>query len=126
MIFIKNSFYFICAIALFGFAALQFNDPDPADWVLFYSVTALIPCLLLANRFYRPLFWMVMGMSLLQLSIAAPGTYEYFFHTTEEPLMQSMNPNKPYIEECREFLGAFIALALNLICVMLARIKPWH
>jgi hypothetical protein len=41
----------------------------------------------------------------------------------EEPLMQGMNPQKPYIEECREFLGALIALALVLISAVLAKKK---
>ena len=41
----------------------------------------------------------------------------------EEPLMQSMNPNKPYIEEAREFLGALIALAIVALSQWLAHIK---
>jgi hypothetical protein len=41
----------------------------------------------------------------------------------EEPLMQSMNPQKPYIEECREFLGVLIAFALVVVSALLAKQK---
>jgi hypothetical protein len=35
--------------------------------------------------------------------------------------MQSMNPDKPYIEEAREFLGALIAVVLVCLSALLAR-----
>lgn len=37
--------------------------------------------------------------------------------------MQSMNPDKPYIEEAREFLGSLIALLLVAASHYLAKAK---
>lgn len=111
----------ICALTLFGFAALQLNDPDPIGWVSFYILCALVPLLLVFNIYYPPLFWLVVAACLLFLAIAGPGAVEYYRHMDQELLMQSMNPDKPYIEEAREFLGALIALGLVMISALMAR-----
>lgn len=118
-----KAIYFIFGITLFGFASLQFNDPDPIIWVSFYVICALVPSLLIINKFYRPLFWLSVIICTIELINSAPGAYQYYLHMTEEPLMQGMNPQKPYIEECREFLGVLITLALIIIAVLMARVK---
>lgn len=123
MNYLSKALYFLFGITLLGFAGLQFNDPDPVIWVSFYIVCALVPSLLLFNKFYRSLFWLAVAICTIQLVISAPGAYQYYLHMTEEPLMQGMNPAKPYIEECREFLGTLIALGLDLVSVLLARVK---
>jgi len=124
MIYLSKSIYLLFGITLLGFAGLQFNDPDPFIWVSFYLVCALIPLLLLADKFYRPLFGAAMFICLVEIINSAPGAYQYYLHMAEEPLMQGMNPQKPYIEECREFLGAAIALALVLLSGILTKAKP--
>lgn len=123
MTYLFNAIYFIFGITLFGFASLQFNDPDPIIWVSFYVICALVPSLLIFNKFYRSLFWLAVVICSIQLIISAPGAYQYYLHMAEEPLMQGMNPQKPYIEECREFLGTLIALGLVIISVLMARVK---
>lgn len=115
--------YFIFALTLFGFASLQLNDPDPIIWSSFYIICALVPSFLLFNKFYRALFWLAIAICTIQLFIAAPGAYEYYLHRTEEPLMQSMNVQKPFIEECREFLGSLIALVLVVVSTLFSQTK---
>lgn len=110
-------------ITLLGFAGLQFNDPDPVIWVSFYVICALVPLLLVANKFYRPLFWLAVVICSIELINSAPGAYQYYLHMNEEPLMQGMNAQKPYIEECREFLGVLIAVGLVIISTLMARVK---
>jgi hypothetical protein len=121
MIYIAKSIAALFALTLFGFAALQFNDPDPVIWVSFYCLCATVPLLLLANKFIRPLFWLTLAICVIELLLSASGTYNYYLHMDQEPLMQSMNPEKPYIEEAREFLGALIALVLVCLSALLAR-----
>ena len=123
MNYVSKALYFIFGITLLGFAGLQFNDPDPIIWIGFYVLCALIPSLLLFNLFNRPLFLLTIAWCGVELFISAPGAYQYYLHMTEEPLMQGMNPEKPYIEECREFLGVLIALGLVIVSALLARAK---
>lgn len=123
MVYLYKTLFFIFGITLIGFASLQFNDPDPIIWVSFYVICALVPTLLLFNKFYRSLFWLAVVVCAAQLFISAPGAYQYYLHMDGEPLMQGMNPEKPYIEECREFLGTLIALGLDIVSVLMARVK---
>ncbi len=123
MQYLFKAFYFLFGFTLFGFASLQFNDPDPVVWVSFYVICALVPSLLLFDKFYRSIFWLAVIVCAAQLFISAPGAYQYYLHMDGEPLMQGMNPEKPYIEECREFLGTLIALGLDIVSVLMARVK---
>lgn len=109
------------ALTLLAFASLQFNDPDPVIWIGFYLICAAGPFLILFNKFVQPIFWVAIVLCCIELFLTGPGAYNYYLHMTEEPLMQSMNPDKPYIEEAREFLGAFIALAFVISSFLLAR-----
>ncbi len=121
MMYISKSIAALFALILFGFAALQINDPDPVIWVIFYCLCAAVPLFLLANKFIRPLFWLTLTLCVIELFLSAPGAYNYYLHMDQEPLMQSMNPEKPYIEEAREFLGAMIAVVLVGLSGLLAR-----
>lgn len=123
MTYLLKVIYGLIGIVLLAFSALQFNDPDPLIWVSFYIICALVPLLLIANKFYRPMFWFAVVICSIELINSAPGAYQYYLHMTEEPLMQSMNPQKPYIEECREFLGVLITLVLVVVSALIARVK---
>lgn len=121
MTYVKKAIHFLFALCLLAFAALQVNDPDPATWILFYLICAAVPILALANRPIKAVFWIAVAVCAITLGIYAEGAYNYYLHRNTEPLMQSMNPEKPYIEEAREFLGALIALVLVVISHLLAR-----
>lgn len=109
------------ALTLIAFAALQINDPDPIIWVSFYLICAAVPLVVVLNKWIKSLFWLALLICLLEAMLSAPGAYNYYLHMDQEPLMQSMNPEKPYIEEAREFLGALIALGLVLASAWLSR-----
>lgn len=109
------------SLTLFAFSSLQFNDPDPEVWVTFYVLCALVPGLVVFKKFSWILLGLAVAACLAQLVISGPGAYMYYLHRMEEPLMQAMNPQKPYIEEAREFLGALIALSMDLLSIWLAR-----
>lgn len=108
-------------LILIVFAGLQLNDPDPTIWTAFYLVCAAVPLLVVFDRFMRPLFWLAVVLCCIELALSGSGAYNYYLHMDQEPLMQSMNLEKPYIEEAREFLGAVIALALVLATALLSR-----
>lgn len=123
MIYIEKTIHLLFAFCLLAFAALQFNDPDPAVWIIFYTLCAAVPMLALLNRPIGPVFWIALFLCVINLGLYATGAYNYYLHRNQEPLMQSMNPEKPYIEEAREFLGVFIALVLIVVSYLLARYR---
>lgn len=106
---------------LVSFSLLQLNDPDPVIWTSFYLLCALVPGLVLFNKSNRVVFWCAAIVSLVVMGIYFQGAYTYYLHSTEEALMQSMNPAKPYIEEAREFLGSLIAFCLITCSYFLQR-----
>ncbi|WP_052417280.1 transmembrane 220 family protein [Cellvibrio mixtus] len=111
----------IFALTLIAFAYLQLNDPDPLVWTTFYLICAVVPLLELVNRRNRYVFWIAVSLCIIDLGIYTHGAYTYYLHSNEEALMQSMNPDKPYIEEAREFLGTLIALTMISISYWLGR-----
>lgn len=110
-----RSFALLLFLVLMGFAYLQLNDPDPVRWTAYYLLCALVPLLVVVKHFYKPLFWLALVLSLVVIIIYVPGTIEYLQHADTEPLMQSMNPQKPYIEEARELIGGVLALLILLV-----------
>lgn len=111
-----RSFAFLLFLLLLTSAFLQLNDPDPILWTTYYVICAIVPLLLVMKRFNAVVFWGGVVASLVIMGIYAPGTLEYLRHAAQEPLMQSMNPAKPYIEEARECIGGFITLCILLLC----------
>lgn len=120
MIYIEKTIQLLFTFCLLAFAALQLNDPDPTTWILFYLVCAAVPALALFNRPIKPVFWIALALCGINLALYASGAYNYYLHRAQEPLMQSMNPDKPYIEEAREFLGGLIALILIVVSTALS------
>lgn len=123
MKYIEKITHLLFTLCLLAFAALQFNDPDPLSWILFYLICAAVPALALFNRSMDSVFWVALIVCGIALAIYASGAYDYYLHRNEEPLMQSMNPKKPYIEEAREFLGALIATLLVVVSHVFARYR---
>ena len=120
---VSNAVLSINLLLLLAFSALQLNDPDPILWIAFYLLCAAVPFLALINKPLKIVAVVALIACAIEMARTGRGAYNYYLHMAEEPLMQSMNPNKPYIEEAREFLGALIALALVGISQWLAALK---
>jgi hypothetical protein len=120
MRYVSNAVLTINLLLLLAFSAVQWNDPDPILWIAFYLLCAAVPFLALINKPLKIVAVVALIACAIEMARTGAGAYNYYLHMTEEPLMQSMNPNKPYIEEAREFLGALIALVLVLISQWLA------
>jgi hypothetical protein len=100
----------VAFLLLIAAAALQLNDPDPVYWGGFYFVCSLVPLLAL----FRINNWILYVLCGIYGLVVIIPTIDGFIQDLRlaEPLLQQMSPDKPYIEEAREFLGALIALAL--------------
>jgi hypothetical protein len=101
------------------FAWLQLNDPDPVFWVCLYSLAALAPLMHFLNKpthaIRKYILGIAAGFCLAGVVLVLEGAAGYLDHIGEESLIQDMSPDKPYIEETREFLGALIALGIVAI-----------
>lgn len=126
MYYVKKLVLLVIFIILCGFTWLQLNDPDAIFWVIIYGVAALVPLLGLVRRSYLPISLIAVALCLMELIMNIPGYYTYWLHHQNEALMQSMNPDKPYIEEAREFLGSLIALLLVFTSHYLGKEKNTH
>jgi len=92
--------------------AVQFNDPDPLFWILFYGACTLVPIISFLKLNNKTLFYACLVFGAVALFISFEGALEYINHYKDESLIQSMSADKPYLEETREFFGVIIALSL--------------
>ena len=102
----------------FLFAIVQWNDPDPLIWMIFYGVMSLIYILLaIKNKFAFHLATVMSIISLVSMGTILP---EIFIWIKEgmPSIVQSMKATIPTIEYTREFLGLFLSL---LACVWVIR-----
>lgn len=121
----------IFAILFLVSAALQYNDSDPYLWIPLYLYGAWL-CFMAAKGLYFPKAY-VAGIAVyllyaLYLLFVEHGVTEWYGgHRTGE-LVQSMQADKPWIEETREFGGLLIlalVLSVNLLAARRKRgIKP--
>ena len=104
---------FVAAALFAGFAALQFNDPDPVYWILVYGGTAMVAFAQGLGRHSR--FWtgVCVGVVVVGIISAAPGFGDYLTSGDPGSILGDM-AGGDYVENSREFLGlalAFILLA---------------
>ena len=105
---------FFCLLLTYT-AWLQLNDPDPLFWCSLYLLAAAAPAmhLLQRPRKYRTfILGISVGFCFAGIAMAAHGVLDYMPHLKDESIIQDMSPDRPYIEETREFLGTLIALAI--------------
>ncbi len=102
--------------AVFAWCAIvQYNDPDPLAWILVYAAAAGMAGLAAFGRFYPILPGLLAGICLFWMGSLSGGVQE-FLGLGGDPrlLFQSMSPDRPWVEESREFIG----LAVILLCCL--------
>ncbi len=107
------------SLLLIYVAWLQLNDPDPVFWVFLYLICAIVPVISLfkPDKLHTHLFAGIATLFCFTAMVMSwPGSMEYLsLHLNNESLIQDMSPNKPYIEEAREFFGALFALSIVVV-----------
>jgi hypothetical protein len=88
--------YFLAA------AALQYNDPDPVQWMAVYGAAALACGLALARRLWR---WYPVGVALVAAGWAASLAPGVVGHVALRDLFAEAGMLVPKVEEAREMLG---------------------
>lgn len=95
----------LAALAFAGFVAVQFNDPDPARWVLIYGLAALLGVGHALDRVPRRLAWIYGGVCVLWALTLAPAG----IGAPPKAIVTDLAMHAPGVEEAREALGLLIA-----------------
>jgi len=108
---------------LFAFAAgLQFNDPDPIQWIAIYTAACVVSLVMLFRRRVPPA--MVIGVLAIAIAWAAliafsgPGASEYGH------MFDAWEMKSPSVEEAREASGLIIVAAWMIVLMIRARRAP--
>lgn len=117
-------------IILFVFsAALQYNDPDPYLWMPIYLYGAVLCAFALVKRVNPYLHVVGIGAYFAYAGIlffSETGVLSWVNDHGAESIAATMQAEKPWIEETREFFGLLLlisALSTNLIVSYLTKRK---
>ena len=109
--------------SLFAFAAaLQFNDPDPIQWIAIYAAA----CALTLVMFVRRRLLLAMPLTVFAIAIAwaaliafgGPGASEYGH------MFDAWEMKSPSVEEAREASGLLIVAVWMMVLMIRARRAP--
>ena len=108
-------FFNLLLFLLFGyFSAVQYNDPDSWLWIILYGGVAISALLAFFNRTVKPLIYVLTLGILFGIVLLFPSFYKWL-SSGMESISGTMQTDKPYIEEVREFLGLCISLIAVII-----------
>ncbi len=103
---------------MFGFAILQWNDPDRLQWISLYTATALLAILMyFKNCISCVKAWTIMLSMICVIMIvqAIPGVFDYIQTSNYSDIFSPMSDENTYVEVVREFIGLLIVL---LYCII--------
>jgi hypothetical protein len=118
----------VLLIALFLYStAVQYNDPDPYVWMPIYMYGAVL-CLLALRGKYNPALYVIglltYGSMAVYYFVADNGVLDWITAHNAESLTRTMEAQKPWIEQTREFFGlTILAATLTANMVWLAKAK---
>ena len=106
-------FNIIFSVLLLLSAALQYNDPDPYIWMTIYLYGGVLCFLASKKRFFPKAYLagiIVYGIYAVYLFFDEMGVLTWANEHGAENIAQSMQAEKPWIEETREFFGLIILI----------------
>jgi hypothetical protein len=116
---IQKNIYFIISGLFLLFAIVQWNDPDPVIWMIFYGVMSLIYILLaLGKRFAFYISVLMLITCIINMGFILPEIIKWIKDGMPS-IVQSMKATIPSIEYTREFLGLLLCL---IACVWVIRV----
>lgn len=96
------------------FAVLQYNDPDPFQWIVIYGYVAVICAFAMIDKYNRWSILAGIGICLAGAVYYFPGIMEWLSDHELGDIATKMKADQPFIEEARESLGLMIASAALL------------
>jgi asparagine N-glycosylation enzyme membrane subunit Stt3 len=115
----QKNIYFVISGLFLLFAIVQWNDPDPLIWMIFYGVMSLIYILLaLGKKFAFYLSVLMLTVSVVYMGFILPEIIKWIKDGMPS-IVQSMKATIPSIEYTREFLGLLLCL---IACIWVIRV----
>ena len=106
-------FNIVFAILFLGFAALQYNDPDPLVWIAIYMAMFAVCLLAFKQRNYKILNILLGLVYIGYAAMLTPALRTWWLSEDRALLFNDLAKMQfPYIEETREFLGLLICLVV--------------
>jgi hypothetical protein len=116
----QKNIYFVISGLFLLFAIVQWNDPDPLIWMIFYGVMSLIYILLaLGKRFAFYLSVLMLITCIIYMGFILPEIIKWIKDGMPS-IVQSMKATIPTIEYTREFLGLLLCL---IACIWVIRVQ---
>jgi hypothetical protein len=116
----QKNIYFVISGLFLLFAIVQWNDPDPLIWMIFYGVMSLIYILLaLGKKFAFYLSVLMLTVSVVYMGFILPEIIKWIKDGMPS-IVQSMKATIPTIEYTREFLGLLLCL---IACIWVIRVQ---
>jgi hypothetical protein len=106
--------FFFCIIFIL-FAALQYNDPDPWVWIPIYLYAAVLCWLVFKGKFYPRAYVAGIIAYLIYagfLFFTKDGILDWFNKYNSQNITGTMQAEKPWIEQTREFFGLIILIVV--------------
>ncbi len=102
--------YWVLAILFLLFAAVQYNDPDPIQWMLLYGGVAVQFALAARGRINRYAVWLWLIVAVVWAATLVPD-FIHWLRMGEPSIVDTMKAETPWVELTREFLGLLVAAA---------------
>ena len=119
-------FNLIFFVIFLGFAALQYNDPDPYIWIPIYGYGSVLCWLAFRRRYYPSayLLGIILYSAYAGFKLFEPdGVWDWVTKYNAQNIADSMKATTPWVEETREFFGLMILNVVLLIDYFYARKK---
>jgi len=100
--------YWMLAVIFALFAAVQYNDPDPIQWILLYGLVAVHFMLAALGRMNRLAVWLTLAAAAIWAATLLPD-FMNWIRMGEPSIVETMKAEQPWIELTREFLGLVLA-----------------
>lgn len=102
------------------FAVLQYNDPDPTQWIFIYGAAAMVCASYALNHALRSTAIAVAGVALVWALLLIP---DFIGKVGPADMFQSMQAERPEIEAERESGGLLVVVGVLgiLVAVQSAR-----
>jgi hypothetical protein len=106
----------VFAVLFLGFAALQYNDPDPLIWITIYLAMVVVCGLAIWNK-HANVLSILLGLLYIGYAVLlSPSVLEWWQSDDRSQLFDELAKMQfLYIEETRECLGLLICLAVLAI-----------
>lgn len=101
----------LAVAAVFAWCAiLQYNDPDPWLWIAVYAAATVVAALAAFGRYPLPALAALSLVCLVWMSALFGGVLDFIAQDDPGQLFTGMSPDRPYVEQTREFGGLGIIL----------------